>query len=318
MDRLERINKVKNAMLSMQRESWEQGVAAQAFLELGDKAWVILFAKAAAVRQGEDGRLGLTYGFNGVTDPGANGEAVLFAAKVTGEQSLMNAAKKMGDWLLYKAPRTDEGILYHLSDAKQIWVDSFYMSPPCLAVLGHAEEAVKQIRGYRKLLWNPEMKLYSHIWDDERKDFRRKDFWGVGNGWAAAGITRVIKALPEKMRDEKELLINYLAELLDGCLKYLRDDGFFHDIIDNPATFVETNLSQMLSYSIYRGVGGGWLDHGYLKYADKMRSAVYEKVDDYGLVQGVCGSPYFDSPGTATEGQAFFLLMEAAAKDLKL
>jgi hypothetical protein len=36
-----------------------------------------------------------------------------------------------------------------------------------------------------------------------------------------------------------------------------------------------------------------------------------------GLVRGVCGSPEFDHPGTATEGQAFFLLMEAAYRDLK-
>ena len=40
------------------------------------------------------------------------------------------------------------------------------------------------------------------------------------------------------------------------------------------------------------------------------------EVDAYGLVQGVCGAPGFDHAGTAPEGQAFFLLMEAAARDL--
>jgi len=30
----------------------------------------------------------------------------------------------------------------------------------------------------------------------------------------------------------------------------------------------------------------------------------------------VCGAPNFDRSGTATEGQAFFLLMEAARRDL--
>ena len=48
-----------------------------------------------------------------------------------------------------------------------------------------------------------------------------------------------------------------------------------------------------------------------------MREAVYQKVDEFGLVQGVCGAPNFNRPGTATEGQAFFLLMEAAYRDLK-
>ena len=43
-----------------------------------------------------------------------------------------------------------------------------------------------------------------------------------------------------------------------------------------------------------------------------MRRAAHGKVDERGYVQGVCGAPFFDSPGRATEGQAFFLLMEAA------
>jgi hypothetical protein len=60
---------------------------------------------------------------------------------------------------------------------------------------------------------------------------------------------------------------------------------------------------------------GGWLDSSYGKQAEKMRRAVHGKVDDFGLVKGVCASPYFDRPGTAAEGQAFFLLMEASAAD---
>ena len=39
--------------------------------------------------------------------------------------------------------------------------------------------------------------------------------------------------------------------------------------------------------------------------------------DACGYVQGVCGSPRFESSGTATEGQACFLLMEAAFANKK-
>ena len=86
-------------------------------------------------------------------------------------------------------------------------------------------------------------------------------------------------------------------------------------MVDDPSTFVETNLAQMLAYTIYRGTGEGWLDASFRPAADHMRQAVYDKVDAFGLVQGVCGAPRFDRPGTAPEGQAFFLLMEAAYKD---
>ncbi len=45
-----------------------------------------------------------------------------------------------------------------------------------------------------------------------------------------------------------------------------------------------------------------------------MRRAARGKVDDLGYVRDVCGSPTFEKPGIATEGQAFFILMEAAAQ----
>ncbi len=310
------ISKVISAMLSMQRRAWEQGVAAQSLLELGETDLMILLAKDAVVNQKKDGRLGLNEGDKPVADPASNGEAVLLAAKITGDPALGKAAKDMLDFLLYKAPRTPEGIIYHNYIENMIWVDAFYMLPPFLAVAGESEEAVKQLNGYRKILLNPEKKLYYHIWDQDLRKYTRKLLWGTGNGWAAAGMTRVVRALPDSMSGEKKRIIDYIKELIDASLKYQREDGLFHDILDDPSSFVETNSAQMFAYTIYRGVKGGWLDNSYLKYADMMRKAAHKKVDAFGLVQGVCGAPNFDHPGTATEGQAFFLLMEASYNDL--
>lgn len=315
MNRLERIEKVKRAMLAMQRDAWEQGVAAQACLELGDMQEVCLLAHDALVRVGPDGRLALCYGNKAATDPAANGEPCMAAAEYSGDEALARAAERMAEFLLHDAPRTDSGAICHLLETKQVWIDSMYMAPPFLAVSGHPREAVEQVEFYRALMLDPEKKLYSHIWDDAKKEFIRRDFWGVGNGWTAAGITRVIRALPPSMVEEKNRLIGYARELLDAILAYLRPDGFFHDVVDRPETFVETNLPQMLAYTIYRGVKAGYLDKSYLIQADAMREAVYTKVDEWGYVHDVCGAPGFDRPGTATEGQAFFLLMEAAYYD---
>jgi len=310
------VEKVKLAMLTTQRQAWEQGVAAQALLELGETDLIILMAREAVLRQWDDGRLGQVCDNHGVTDPGANGEAVLFAAAATGEAVLKAGADKMLDYFLHRAPRTKDGTLYHIDDKPQVWVDSMYMAPPFLAVAGHYEEAIKQVEGLRKLLWNKNKKLFSHIWDDGLHDFFRKDFWGVGNGWAAAGMTRIIKALPGRMTAEKKRLAGYVKDVIDGCLPYQRKDGFFHDIVDKPASFGETTLAQSLAYCIYRGVKAGWLGASYLARADTMRLSARSKVDKQGLVQGVCGSPTFEAPGTATEGQAFYLMMEAAAADI--
>jgi rhamnogalacturonyl hydrolase YesR len=181
---------------------------------------------------------------------------------------------------------------------------------------GASAEAVRQVEGMRRLLWDSKARLFSHIWDDGKKAFERRAFWGVGNGWAAAGMARVVKALPEGMKAERKRLVGYIREVVDGCLRRRRPDGFFHDVVDDPKTFVETNLGQQLAYTIFRGVKSGWLPKTYLKEAEIMRRAARGKVDDLGYVRDVCGSPTFEAPGTATEGQAFFILMEAAARDL--
>jgi unsaturated rhamnogalacturonyl hydrolase len=306
------VDKVKQALLAMQRHSWEQGVAAQAFLELGETEVVIVMAREAVLRQREDGRLAVVGGNHAVTDPAANGEPVLYAAKATGDERLREAADRMLDYLLHRAPKAEDGTLYHITTKPQVWIDSMYMAPPFLAVAGHPEEAVKQIEGFRARLWHPEVRLYAHIWDEGEGAFVRAAHWGVGNGWTAAGMARVIAALPPAMGQARARLIGYVRELLDGCLVHMRPDGLFHDVIDDPETFVETNLSQMLAYTIYRGLHQGWLDGVYRAHAERMRRAAHEQVDEHGLVQGVCSAPRFDRPGTAPEGQAFFLLMEAA------
>ncbi len=310
------LDKVKLAMLSLQRATWEQGVAMQAVLELGETDLVILMAKDAVLRQSQDGRLAMLGEEFALSDAACPGEAVLWAAKKTGDPVLQAGFEKMLEYVLHKAPRTKEGILYHFTNIPQIWSDILYMLPPFLAVAGEYAEAIKQIEGERAHLWNPDKKLLSHMWDNDKQELVRKDCWGVGNGWAAAGLTRVIHLLPASMKDDRARLVGYAKDILDGCIAHQRTDGLFHNIVDDPRSFVETNLAQMFAYSSYRGIKAGWLDASYKVPADRMRAAAHSKVDGLGLVQGVCGSPEFDHPGTATEGQAFFLMMEAAYADL--
>lgn len=312
------IDRVTRAMLCTQRASWEQGVAAQALLELGEQDMVVLMMREAIVRQVPDGRVAMLGSDVNVTDPGVNGEPLLYAARVTGDPrgEFQDAADGLLDYLLHRAPRTEDGTLCHLNNSVLLWDDSIYMAPPFLALAGQPDEALRQIEGYRAALWNPAARLFAHIWDAGASRWSDPEFWGVGNGWAAAGMTRAIKALPVEMTAARERVVGYARDLIDGCLAHQRTDGLFHNIVDRPETFVETNLAQMLAYSIYRGIQAGWLESAYRAAADRMREAAHAKVDEDGLVQGVCGSPDFAHPGVATEGQAFYLLMEAAFRDL--
>ena len=306
------VKKARFAALAMQRKSWEQGVLGTAFVEEGDEELIVQMAKASLIYKSRDGVPAATGG--APVDPLMAGEVVWQAARLNSDPAVRKAADDMLAWALKTAPRAADGTIYH--SGQTIWSDSFHTSPPFLAMAGHSDEAVRQIDGHWKRLWNPEAKLVSHIWDENRKQFQDKSFWGGGNGWAAAGLARVIRALPEDRQADKQRLAGYLKALIDGCLAHQCASGLFHNTVDNPNSFEETNLAQMLAYSIYESVRGGWLSLDYLKDADRMRAAARAKVDGEGFVQGVCGAPGFDRPGISPEGQAFFLLMEAAAEKM--
>jgi rhamnogalacturonyl hydrolase YesR len=182
--------------------------------------------------------------------------------------------------------------------------------------MGHYDEALAQIEGFRRRLWNPEKKLLAHIWDDQKQEFKDGDFWGGGNGWASAGLARVIRSLPADRRADRDRLTDFARQIIDGCMSHQRADGLFHNVIDQPTTFVETNAAQMLAFGIYSGIADGWLPANYSVHANRMRTAARAKMDAFGFVHGVCGAPDFNRPGTSTEGQAFCILMEAAGQRL--
>ena len=237
---------VKHAMLAVQRYPWEQGVCAQALWEYGDKTTAVAMAHDAVLRQQPDGRLAVINENIAVTDPAANGEVVWRAFELTGDVMYREAAEKMLRFLMEKAPRTDRGIICHNEvsfhkgySANQIWVDSIYMAPPFLAVMGELEEAVRQIEGYLTYLKDGKTGLLYHIYDaGDRKTilekmrgtgngkFVRKKLWATGNGWALLGIGRVIDIAIEKERqDVAARLIRCGTELLDAMLPYQLADG---------------------------------------------------------------------------------------------
>jgi unsaturated rhamnogalacturonyl hydrolase len=306
------VERVRQAALAFQRKSWEQGVLAQAFLEEGRDDLVVTMTRASLVYQSAEGVPAALGG--APVDPLMAGEALARAAQLTGDPELHRALDQTMAFVLKGAPRAADGTIFHTDQS--IWSDSFHTTPPLLAATGHATEALAQIEGHWRRLWNPRKHLLAHIWDEKTRRLTDPTCWGGGNGWAAAGLTRVIRVWPADRATAKERLVGYLREVIDGCLVHQRADGLFHNVVDDPDSFVETNLAQMLAYSIDEGVRGGWLPPEYLGPASRMRAAAKAKVDRDGFVQGVAGAPTFDRPGVSAEGQAFFLMMEAAARRL--
>jgi rhamnogalacturonyl hydrolase YesR len=313
----ETVEKVKTAMLCMQRYSWEQGTGMQGMLEIGDTTRLILMSRESLQRYKPDGRLSMVGSDMNIADPGVNGPGVLAAYRITGKEKYLEAAKALYEYLKRPESKNEKGVIYHNNRSEAIFIDNMFMVAPFMAMMGDYDEAMYQIEGLRDLLWNDDEKLFHHIRVSRTGEFRDPSFWGGGNGWCAAAMAQVIDILPEERNTDIEKLIGYCTDLLDGCISRQLPSGLLYDKITEP-NFEETTTPAMLAYAIYTGIRSGWLDPSYRVPADKMRHAVYANVDEMGLMRNASAAPRFNSPGTSPEGQAFFLMMEGAYRKLTM
>jgi rhamnogalacturonyl hydrolase YesR len=273
-------------------------------------------ADEAVHRQTKDGRLGMCVNELDAIDCGSNGLAVLWAYKATGHDKYKTAFDKMVGWFL-NAPKSSAGIVYHNIGLKKTMIDGIYHMAPMMAAAGYGSFAVEQTKLFRSVHMDTDTKLYSQYWDDEKQVFERADFWGPGMGWMLASLPLTAYYLNADQNKERQLLKEYMIELSDACISYMRPDGLFHDIMDDKSSFVQTSTGIMLAYGIYRAIQFGLLDAGYRRYADTMYEASVEHVDEDGYLQNACASPTFDYPGVSAESQAFLLMCVAARKVLE-
>ncbi|MBQ9009513.1 MAG: glycoside hydrolase family 88 protein [Clostridia bacterium] len=310
---------VIRCMLAMQRYSWEQGVCAQALFEFGRKDLWIPMAFDAVTRQSADGRLALLGSSDSVSDPAANGEICFRAYEETGDPFYLSGARRMLEYLLHTAPRTDEGIICHnlisfeegFSD-KQLWIDGLYMVPPFLAVMGQVRESVRQIAGYNRVLFDSDTHLYYHIADTENHTFVRQKHWATGNGWALLGLLRTAEeARKQGHLEMADDLCRQYTTLLDTMLRYQLPDGRFHDILEDDTSFVDGTSSMMVAAAIFRGIHDRLLPAGTSVRADLAIRTVEQSIDEIGLLHEVCGCPDFLRPGTSAEAQASYIMAQA-------
>lgn len=310
---------VIRCMLAMQRHPWEQGVCMQALYEADRPELWLPMAYDAVKRMSADGRLAMVGGGAAVSDPAACGEVCLRAYEKTGDGFYRTGAERMLDYLMHRAPRTKDGIICHNKisfeegfSAKQLWIDGLYMVPPFLAVMGRVREAAEQIAGYTRHLSDPETGLFFHIVDIEQGRFVRKKHWATGNGWALLGLIRTAEeAQKQGIGETADLLIDQYRKLLQALLPYQLPDGRFHDILDDPTSFVDGTSAMMTAAAIWRGIDDGFIPAEYGVYAEHAFRTVTGTIDSIGLIHQVCGCPDFTAEGTSAEAQASYVMASA-------
>ena len=83
--------------------------------------------------------------------------------------------------------------------------------------------------------------------------------WGRGNGWMAAGMAEILRAIPAGHPDRPGILKGY-RKMMESLLLYQADDGMWRQVIDDPEFWKETSSTAMFTYAMITGVKNGWLE----------------------------------------------------------
>lgn len=277
----------------------------------------------------------LAYVDNGASgDPPALGVPWIVAAMSEGgdrKAQLWEQAREQLEYLLETVPRTSDGAISHRppNENVQLWADFMYMVPPFLAYYGVmsqntslVEEAYHQLKLYRNYLASDSSKALRHV---VLGDWQDNGLWATGNGWAAAGMTRVLATMQNskyagQFADEIGDLKQWTKEVLEGSFSYLRQDGLLPNYFDVPNSFSDAAGSALLASSAFRLAtldASSSTDYSsILRSASTIRVTVNNHVGSSGwLSQVVDPLSFAQEAQTSPEGQAFVLLLEAASRD---
>jgi unsaturated rhamnogalacturonyl hydrolase len=311
-------------LMKVHQRTWDDKYAAYV------GTWFSLISQEAIAEVLEKGEPSIKTrpGYCGHWSPGT---AALLLYQKTRDEDHLSIAELVADFIASEAERhpVEQG-LAHWSGNHQYWVDTLYMACPLYAGLAkqkrsvdHLVFAANQIIVFANHLQNAESGLFYHMWDWD-KDEHTPEFWGRGNGWVLMSLADTLE-MSEPLLDTHQPLIEITRKLAAGLEETQDEDGLWHTILDDHATYPEASASMMFTYALLKLVRLGMLPDNYVEPAMRSWKAVNERYVTDGVVTGVSAGTgpsaakgYKERPlGTYTWGTGAYLMAGSEVDRLK-
>jgi unsaturated rhamnogalacturonyl hydrolase len=174
-----------------------------------------------------------------------------------------------------------------LTRETRFWIDDMYMittvQVQAFRATGDAkylDRAALEMTAYLDRLQQPNG-LFFHAPD-------APFYWGRGNGWVAAGMTELLRALPADHPRRARILAAY-RKMMQALLSFQGKDGMWRQLVDHPEAWPETSSTGMFTFALITGVKNGWLDPAtYGPAARKGWLALVGYIDQNADVTSVC------------------------------
>lgn len=258
----------------------------------------------------------------------------------------LEAASREVDYVVNIAPRAWNGAISHRTKTPELWADFVYMAPPFLAYYAVATTnatllkfTIQQCGLYRQILQanistTGNQSVFQGIWEHIIGPNRYEpQFWSTGNGWAAAGMARVLATTlkwgpSSSWTVEQASLKLWIKEIIDGAMDSPQEisvdpsDGLLRNYLNDTTWFGETSGTALLSSTVYRMAILApeiFAENKYIAWADQMREAVALHVKANGTLSPAINPLDFGSriPKTtgSPEGQSFGVMLYSAYRD---
>jgi rhamnogalacturonyl hydrolase YesR len=185
------------------------------------------------------------------------------------------------------------------------------------------QAAYDQCRLYRKYLQDPTTKLWKHVvlgsWQDN-------GLWGTGNGWAAAGMLRVLQTISNSdvsgsFLAQQQDLLGWIEEIVGAAWKYQTSSGALRNVINDSGSFTDSASTALIASVAFRLAVLNGNNATYIANANAAYNFVYRNIDSDGWLRNTVDPLTFNSlsqpDDPSPEGQSFVLLLESARRDFQ-
>ena len=199
------------------------------------------------------------------------------------------------DYIMHKEYRLEDGTFArHRPQKNTVWLDDMFMGVPAVAYMGrltgdtsYYDEAARQILQFSSRMFLKEKGLFRHGWVEDMQP-HPAFHWGRANGWAILTMCEVLDVLPQD-HPQRPAILSQLRQHMAGLAALQHHDGFWHQLLDRPDTYLETSATAIYAYCFAHAVNQGWADaKAYGPVALLAWQAVASAVNDKGQVENVC------------------------------
>lgn len=152
------------------------------------------------------------------------------------------------------------------------WVDALYMGMPAFSKMyrmtgdeAYLDKLYANFKYADDLMFDKDDHLYyrdaKYIYPDHKTEAGKKDFWARGNGWALAGLAKVLADVPETWQ-HRAALVERFRQLAEAVSKCQQEGGYWTRSMLDPkqAEGEETSGTALFAYGLLWGMNNGLLD----------------------------------------------------------